>query len=79
MSDTQVIPDVGDPELQDDDPIHSHIVKGDGTRSADAIITEARVLGTPVTALCGHVWVPSRNPEKHPVCSRCVEILQAMP
>ena len=31
-------------------------------------ITEAMVMGTPVTALCGKVWVPSRAPEKFPVC-----------
>jgi hypothetical protein len=78
MTDTQFIPDVSDPELEEDDPIHSHIVRGEKGRSADTIIVEARVLGTPVTALCGHVWVPSRNPEQHPVCSRCVEVLKAM-
>ena len=27
-----------------------------------AKLTEAMVMGTPVTALCGKVWVPSRDP-----------------
>jgi hypothetical protein len=29
------------------------------------------VMGTPVVALCGKVWVPSRDPEKYPVCPEC--------
>ena len=31
-------------------------------------------MGTPVIALCGKVWVPSRAPEKFPVCPSCKEI-----
>jgi hypothetical protein len=34
-------------------------------------LTEAMVMGTPVVALCGKVWVPSRAPEKFPVCPEC--------
>ena len=34
-------------------------------------ITEAMVTGTPVIALCGKVWVPSRDPKKYPVCPDC--------
>jgi hypothetical protein len=37
-------------------------------------LTEAMVMGTPVVALCGKVWVPSRAPEKFPVCPECQEI-----
>ena len=37
-------------------------------------LTEAMVMGTPVVALCGKVWVPHRNPEKFPVCPECKEI-----
>jgi hypothetical protein len=37
-------------------------------------LTEAMVMGTPVIALCGKVWVPSRAPEKFPVCPECKEI-----
>ncbi len=37
-------------------------------------LTEAMVMGTPVVALCGKVWVPSRNPDKYPVCPECKEI-----
>jgi len=42
-------------------------------------LTEAMVMGTPVVALCGKIWVPSRNPEKYPVCPQCKEIWDAMP
>ena len=30
-------------------------------------LTEAMVMGTPVIALCGKVWVPSRHPDRFPV------------
>ena len=38
----------------------------------------AMVNGTPVVALCGKVWVPTKNPEKFPVCPECKEIRQSM-
>ena len=41
-------------------------------------LTEAMVMGTPVIALCGKVWVPSRSPEKFPVCPDCKEIWESM-
>jgi hypothetical protein len=42
-------------------------------------VMEAMVMGTPVTALCGKVWVPSRAPEKFPVCPTCKEIWESLP
>ena len=41
-------------------------------------LTEAMVMGTPVVALCGKVWVPSRDPERFPVCPECKEIWEGM-
>ena len=41
-------------------------------------LTEAMVMGTPVIALCGKVWVPSRAPEKFPVCPDCKEVWESM-
>lgn len=41
-------------------------------------LTEAMVMGTPVVALCGKVWVPSRNPDKYPVCPECKEIWESL-
>ncbi|NYG58377.1 hypothetical protein BJ980_001300 [Nocardioides daedukensis] len=42
-------------------------------------VMEAMVMGTPVTALCGKTWVPSRAPEKFPVCPECKEIWESLP
>ncbi len=39
-------------------------------------IVEATVLGTPIRALCGKVWVPSRDPSRFPVCPECKEIYE---
>ena len=41
-------------------------------------LTEAMVMGTPVVALCGKVWVPSRDPEGFPVCPECKKAWEAM-
>jgi hypothetical protein len=41
-------------------------------------LTEAMVMGTPVIALCGKVWVPSRAPEQFPVCPECKEIWESL-
>jgi hypothetical protein len=43
-----------------------------------AKLTEAMVMGTPVVALCGKVWVPSRDPKKYPVCPTCKEIWESL-
>lgn len=41
-------------------------------------LTEAMVMGTPVVALCGKVWVPSRAPEKFPVCPECKDAWESL-
>ncbi len=42
-------------------------------------VMEALVTGSPVTALCGKVWVPSRDPKRFPVCPTCKEIWSGLP
>jgi hypothetical protein len=42
-------------------------------------IMEAMVTGTPVVALCGKVWVPSRDPQKFPVCPECKRLYDLGP
>lgn len=37
-------------------------------------VAEAMITGKPVVALCGKVWIPSRNPDRYPVCPTCKEI-----
>ncbi len=41
-------------------------------------LMDAMVNGTSVVALCGKVWVPSRDPQKFPVCPECKEIWETM-
>ncbi|MSO59456.1 MAG: DUF3039 domain-containing protein [Ilumatobacteraceae bacterium] len=69
----QVVPET---ELtpQTGEPIVAHIVKTEPGESAAAKVLEARVYGTPLEAVCGHVWVPSRDPKQLPMCQKCKEI-----
>lgn len=41
-------------------------------------ILESALSGEPVTALCGKVWVPGRDPKKFPVCPTCQEIYDGL-
>ncbi len=41
-------------------------------------ILESAVSGEPVTALCGKVWIPGRNPDRFPVCPVCQEIYDGL-
>ena len=60
--------------LQTGEPVAAHIVKTDPGESAAAKVLEARIYGTALEALCGHVWVPSRDPKQLPMCERCKSI-----
>jgi hypothetical protein len=42
-------------------------------RSED--ITRASVTGEPIQALCGALFVPTRDPSKFPVCEPCQQVL----
>jgi hypothetical protein len=69
----QTIP-VTETETETGESVMAHIVKTEGKESAAAKVLEARITGTPLEALCGHVWVPSRDPRNLPVCQACREI-----
>jgi len=56
------------------EPVVAHIVKTEPGENAAAKVLEARITGTPIEALCGHVWVPSRDPRQLPMCQACREI-----
>ena len=77
MSDLTVMPSQDldqrtDPTLDDGDHERmAHIV------APASAVTEAMVMGTSVTALCGKTWVPTRDPNKYPVCKTCLEVLKA--
>jgi hypothetical protein len=58
------------PVLEEDDGGHdrfAHYVEKDK-------IVESAVTGKSVRALCGKKWIPSRDPEKYPICPTCKEI-----
>lgn len=59
---------VGEPG---DDEKFSHYAPKDA-------ITDAMVFGTPVTALCGKQWTPTRDPSKFPVCPECKDIYETL-
>jgi hypothetical protein len=42
-------------------------------------IARSIVEGEPITALCGKVDIPHRDPSKYPVCPTCQEIHGGMP
>jgi hypothetical protein len=42
-------------------------------------VTEAFVMGTKVTALCGKRWVPTHDGASFPVCHTCKEIFNQLP
>jgi hypothetical protein len=50
---------------------YSHYVRKDK-------VVESAVMGNPVVALCGKVWIPNRDPEKFPVCPECKGIYEEM-
>jgi hypothetical protein len=41
-------------------------------RAGQDAIDGAHLLGTPVEAACGKVWVPSRDPDAFPLCPSCL-------
>jgi len=59
----------------EDGPV-AHIVKVGPGEDAAAKVLEARIEGTPIEALCGHVWVPSRDPKQLPMCQKCKDIYE---
>ena len=71
----EVVPDVEE-VVEPGEPTNAHIVKVEPGESAAAKVLEARIYGTPVEALCGHVWVPSRDPKQLPLCEQCKSIYE---
>ncbi len=77
---TITAPARADPALDGDHERMSHIVlegfkpeKGEFLPAGTSVV-ESLVTGAPVRALCGKVWVPSRDPKRYPLCPTCREI-----
>ena len=60
-----------DPILENGEPVVAHIVKKDK-------IAEAYIEGTPLTALCGKVWVPGHDPKGKPLCQACKDLADSV-
>ena len=69
IEETEQVPQTGEPAA-------AHIVKTEPGESAAAKVLEARIYGTPLEALCGHVWIPSRDPKQLPLCEACKSIYE---
>lgn len=80
MTDLETLPAETIPDTEEvtetGEPIVAHIVKTKRGETAAAKVLEARINGTPLEALCGHVWVPSRDPKRLPMCQACKEIYE---
>ena len=59
-----------------DEPVVAHIVKTLPGENAAAKVLEARINGTTLEALCGNIWVPSRDPQQLPLCDKCKDIYE---
>jgi hypothetical protein len=81
VSETEVLPEQKTRVQEDVRPDLSH-GDGDHDRFAHAAkkdkVVDSYVTGTPLVALCGKVWVPSRDPKRYPICPTCKEILEEM-
>lgn len=66
--DTRVEPELSEPG---DHERFAHYVRKEK-------IMESAMSGEPVTALCGKIWTPGRDPKKFPVCPTCKEIYEGL-
>ena len=79
---TEVLPQQG---TREDTGTRPDLSTGDGDHERFAHyvikdkIVESSVTGTPLVALCGKVWVPSRDPKRYPVCPDCKRIYESLP
>lgn len=67
QTETDIDPITGSPRA-------AHIILPVDDKDAVALVTEARIYGFAVEALCGIKFVPERDPKQYPLCSRCKEI-----
>lgn len=40
-------------------------------------LAESYIMGTPVIALCGYEWIPTKDPNKLPICEECKRVFAA--
>lgn len=72
--DTDTLTEEGTDRRLDDEGDHdrfSHYVK-------KKEILPSTIEGTMLEALCGKKWIPSRDPERYPICPTCKEIYERL-
>ena len=88
MSDAAVMDPIVTPDeivqtvTSDEPELAAHIVlvpPHEDDKSPQGYVLRARIEGFPITALCGHTFVPVKNPEPLPVCSGCLETFENDP
>lgn len=76
-------PTMPDTDVQREERVDYRFDGGDQERFSHYVprekLMQAMVEGTPVRALCGKLWVPSRDPQRFPVCPQCKEIHESLP
>jgi hypothetical protein len=80
MPELETLPAVTIPDTEEvtetSEPVVAHIVKVAPGESAAAKVLDARINGTPIEALCGHIWVPARDPRQLPLCQACKDVYE---
>jgi hypothetical protein len=71
MTDTDLLEHTDSETKEGDEEHFAHYAES-------ASITEGYVLGTPVIAICGKIFIPSRNPERLRVCPICKEVMNSV-
>jgi hypothetical protein len=83
MPDTDTGTGGGGTGTQLDERVDYRFDSGDHERFSHYVprekLMKAMVEGTPVRALCGKLWVPSRDPQRFPICPQCKEIHESLP
>jgi hypothetical protein len=71
MFDIDLLEEVDIRDTESDDPLYAHYAE-------KAKVTEGYIMGTPVIALCGKVFIPHRDPLKLPICQECHDIINGL-
>ncbi len=79
---TPIMPDINTDVIVEDRTTPATNDGGDHERFAHYVkskeILPSAVEGTPIEALCGKKWVPTRDPTRYPVCPECKEIYETL-
>lgn len=70
-------------DMQTEEVVRTDVTEpGDSDKFAHYVpahkLTDAMVFGTPLEALCGKKWIPTRDGLKFPICPECKEKWEAL-